>query len=129
MVRGGSKKRRPRRRPSFSIFNAFEGFAFLNLATTSFMGTNAISFFTGGDKSFGNVYDEGEKISLTSMLANPEEAFAGIMSNVKENSVQFLIQSVMLGVGFRLARRLTSKARSKINSYMIRPALGRGVSI
>ena len=63
------------------------------------------------------------------MLANPDEAFAGVMRNAQANGVQFLIQSVMLGIGFRLARRVTSGARSKISNYMIKPLLGKGVAV
>ena len=127
MARRAKAKRRWRR-PSFSIFNFMEGFAYLNLAMMSFAGTNAISFFTS-KSSFGNVYDEGEALNLTSILERPEESFAAIISNMKLNGVDFLVKSVFLGIGFKLARRLTTSARSKINSYMVRPALGRGVSI
>lgn len=120
------KPRTPRRSKRFSIFNALEGFAYLNLAMVNFAGNNPISFFTGKG-GFGDVYDTGESLTLTSLLENPSEALAGVMMNVKSNGVNFLIQSVMLGVGFRLARRLTSPARSKINNYLLKPILGKGV--
>ena len=123
------KAKGPRRRRNvFRLFNFVEAFAYASLMTKSFLGTNPVSFFTSS-VGFGGSADPQDEINLQAMLANPDEAFAGIMRNAQANGVQFLIQSGMLGIGFRLARRVTSGARSKISNYMVKPLLGKGVAV
>lgn len=123
------KAKAPRRRRNvFRLFNFVEAFAYASLMTKSFLGTNPVSFFTSS-VGFGSSADAQDEINLQAMLADPDAAFAGIMRNAQANGVQFLIQSVMLGIGFRLARRVTSGARSKISNYMVKPLLGKGVAV
>lgn len=128
MARRGRGKAPRRRRKVFSLWNAVESFAWLNLMTVNFLGNDPWGFFT--EKAGSGVYDVGQdQLTLKSFIENPDFAYAGLMKNFKANGVNFLIQSVMLGIGFRLARRVTATARRKITGGIIKPLLGPGVSV
>ena len=135
-----SRRRSPR---AVSLLNVAESYAYANVLTSGLMGTTPVGFVTGatdlGMKSIssynqltGNTMTDvaigGEAISLGDIVSAPDQAFGIVQSNFMNNYQAMAVQSIGIGIGFRLGKRLLRRPISNVNRHIFKP-LGAGFKI
>lgn len=139
------RKSSPRRRSrSVSLLNVAESYAYANVLTSGLMGTSPVGFITGdtdlkmGSRRIGSsvsgytmeayVDNPDGKISLGDIVSAPDAAFATVQDNFMNNYQSMAIQSIGIGLSFRLGKRLLRRPISNVNRNIFRP-LGAGFKI
>ena len=139
------KKSTRRRSPrSVSLLNVAESYAYANVLTSGLMGTTPVGFITSdtdvemGSRSTGSslagytmepyVDNPDGKISLGDIVSAPDAAFATVQDNFMNNYQAMAVQSIGIGLSFRLGKRLLRRPISNVNRVIFKP-LGAGFKI
>ncbi len=133
-----SRRRSPR---SVSLLNVAESYAYANILTSGLMGTSPVGFVTGATDlgykaapSLGIGRDAGMiqvgagAISLGDIVSSPDQAFGIVQSNFMNNYQQMAVQSIGVGIGFKLGKRLLRRPISNVNRNIFKP-LGAGFKL
>jgi len=142
MARRRTRRKTARRRRStgINLLNAAEMYLSSAVLTQNFAGTNPLSFLTGveygqtgmtgGVKGGRPVMGYGYMPSAASVTI-PELMGAGsatlgqgiqtLQDNFKANWVNAAIGTIGVKVGFKIAKKITSKQRSFINNKILKP--------
>jgi len=127
MARRGRKAPR-RRRKTFSITNAIFSLGFASILTQGFFKTNVLTFFLEGT-GIGRGMASGGGISLSELIARPEQLGSQALSNAQSNLGSMVMQSFGLAVGERVFRKLMAMPFRRINAGIVRPLLGSSVRL
>lgn len=136
------RKSSPRRRSrAVSLLNVAESYAYANVLTSGLMGTSPVGFITGASDlgyktpSVGAgmlapqaVMVGGDQISLGDIVSQPDAAFGVVQNNFMNNYQAMAVQSLGIGIGFRLGKRLLRRPISNVNRNIFKP-LGAGFKI
>jgi hypothetical protein len=137
------RRKAPRRRRSraVSLLNVAESYAYANILTTGLMGTTPVGFVTGStDLGYQSVTDRGlagvssmvavggGAISLGDIVSAPDQAFGIVQSNFMNNYQNMAVQSIGVGIGFKLGKRLLRRPISNVNRNIFKP-LGAGFKL
>jgi len=136
------RKSSPRRRSrSVSLLNVAESYAYANVLTSGLMGTSPVGFITGASDlgyktpSVGAgmlapqaVMVGGDQISLGDIVSSPDAALGVVQSNFMTNYQNMAVQSLAIGIGFRLGKRLLRRPISNVNRNIFKP-LGAGFKL
>jgi len=145
------KKKRSRRRASFSVLNALEAYVYASILTEGVAGTSPIGLITGekditqvktlttlkqttdsvggGNESYSMVTVAADGISLSDIMAEPTLALGAMATNFQNNLLPMALAGFTTSISFRVGKRLLRKPISNINRNIIRPALGAGVRL
>jgi len=130
------KRRAPKKFRGIRIIPAVEALAQATIWTQATMGVNPIAFLTGVTSGgFKPGADGGERITLPELLGAGPGGVGGTFGTYAENlpdaivknigGVEGLImtglKSAGLAIGFRVFGKLTRKARSGINTQILKP--------
>lgn len=143
MARRRSRRKTARRRRStgINLLNAAEMYLSSAVLTQNFAGTNPLSFLTGIEYGQTGITSGGVKggrpvmgygyMPMAASVTIPELMGAGtanlgdgietIKENFKANWVNAAIGTIGVKVGFKIAKRITSKQRSFINNKILKP--------
>jgi len=136
------KKSSPRRRSrAVSLLNVAESYAYANVLTSGLMGTTPVGFITGAsDLGYKTsnvgagmlapqaVMVGGDAISLGDIVSQPDAAFGVVQNNFMNNYQTMAVQSLGIGIGFRLGKRLLRRPISNVNRNIFKP-LGAGFKL
>ena len=134
-----SRRRSPR---VVSLLNVAESYAYANVLTSGLMGTTPVGFVTGAtDLGMKTVSDSiggynassmvavgGGSISLGDIVSQPDQAFGIVQSNFMNNYQNMAVQSLAVGIGFKLGSRLLRRPISNVNRNIFKP-LGAGFKL
>lgn len=135
MVRRRKRKTRRTRR-GFSLINAAESLAYANILTEGLFNANAAEFVLGsamvpggveGGMGIGVVGGYGGSAYGIAELIRDPNLFTNVAANATKNAWSMAIQATMVGVGFRLFKRLLRRPISNVNRNIFTPLLGKGV--
>jgi hypothetical protein len=70
----------------------------------------------------------GGAISLGDIVSAPDQAFGIVQSNFMNNYQQMAVQSIGVGIGFKLGKRLLRRPISNVNRNIFKP-LGAGFKL
>lgn len=138
------RKSSPRRRSrTTSLLNVAESYAYANVLTSGLMGTTPVGFITGAtdlgmqkvsayNQSIGN-YTTMElvgagSISLGDIVSAPDQAFGIVQQNFMSNYQAMAVQSLGIGISFRLGKRLLRRPIANVNRHIFKP-LGAGFKL
>tara|TARA_R110000787_G_scaffold70102_4_gene155845 strand:+ start:314 stop:745 length:432 start_codon:yes stop_codon:yes gene_type:complete len=138
------KASRRRRSTAVSLLNVAESYAYANILTGGLMGTTPVGFVTGAtdlgfqSQSLGAgqlgrgqttmVAVGGGQISLGDIVSQPDQAFGIVQSNFMNNYQSMAVQSIGVGIGFKLGKRLLRRPISNVNRNIFKP-LGAGFKL
>ena len=135
------RKSSPRRRSrTTSLLNVAESYAYANVLSQGLMGTSPVGFVTGAtdlgiktgysSAGVGMVTMEvgGGQISLGDIVSAPDQAFGIVQNNFMNNYQTMAVQSLGIGIGFRLGKRLLRRPISNVNRNIFKP-LGAGFKL
>ncbi len=141
------KKKRSRRRSSFSVLNALEAYVYATILTEGVAGTSPIGLLTGDTDlkmspgstvtdswhgtqqlTAGTWSGQGE-ISLGDILSEPNMALSTMSANFQNNLAPMAIAAFTTSITFRVGKRLLRRPISNINRNIIKPALGAGIRL
>jgi len=71
----------------------------------------------------------GDQVTLGDILKEPGYAFAVSSRRAMANAPAMAIQSIALGAGFRIMKRLLRVPLNNVNRNLVKPVLGAGVRI
>ena len=134
-----SRRRSPR---VVSLLNVAESYAYANVLTSGLMGTTPVGFVTGatdlgmkmvpdrvgGYDTSSMVMSGGDSISLGDIVSAPDAAFGIVQQNFMNNYQAMAIQSIGIGLSFRLGKRLLRRPLSNVNRNIFKP-LGAGFKL
>ena len=134
-----SRRRSPR---AVSLLNVAESYAYANVLTSGLMGTTPVGFVTGatdlgmkvvpdrvgGYDTSSMVMSGGDSISLGDIVSAPDAAFGIVQSNFMNNYQAMAVQSIGIGLSFRLGKRLLRRPISNVNRNIFKP-LGAGFKL
>lgn len=134
-----SRRRSPR---AVSLLNVAESYAYANILTSGLMGTTPVGFVTGAtDLGMKMVSDSiggyntssmvsvgGGAISLGDIVSAPDQAFGIVQNNFMNNYQAMAVQSIGVGIGFKLGKRLLRRPISNVNRNIFKP-LGAGFKL
>ncbi len=134
------KKKRSRRRKTFSILNALEAYVYATILTEGVAGTSPWGLITGatdlkstvttGGVGRGDMVISGQgEISLGDLMSQPQLALDQMATNFQNNLIPMSIAALTTSFTFRLGRRMLRRPISNINRNIIKPALGAGVRL
>jgi len=136
------RKSSPRRRSrDVSLLNVAESYAYANVLTSGLMGTTPVGFITGatdlgyktpsvgaGLAMASPVMIGGDSISLGDIVSAPDAAFGVVQNNFMNNYQSMAIQSIGIGLSFRLGKRLLRRPISNVNRNIFKK-LGAGFKL
>ena len=70
----------------------------------------------------------GGQISLGDIVSQPDQAFGIVQSNFMNNYQSMAVQSIGVGIGFKLGKRLLRRPISNVNRNIFKP-LGAGFKL
>ena len=134
-----SRRRSPR---AVSLLNVAESYAYANVLTSGLMGTTPVGFVTGatdlgmkmvpdrvgGYDTSSMVMSGGDSISLGDIVSAPDQAFGIVQNNFMNNYQAMAVQSIGIGLSFRLGKRLLRRPISNVNRNIFKP-LGAGFKL
>ena len=134
-----SRRRSPR---AVSLLNVAESYAYANVLTSGLMGTTPVGFVTGatdlgmkmvpdrvgGYDTSSMVMTGGDAISLGDIVSAPDQAFGIVQNNFMNNYQAMAVQSIGIGLSFRLGKRLLRRPISNVNRNIFKP-LGAGFKL
>jgi|TARA_R110002110_G_scaffold36126_4_gene120998 hypothetical protein len=141
------KRKRSRRRSSFSVINALEAYVYATILTEGVAGTSPIGLLTGatdltqvstmltkqqtsGDFGGGGMVTVGgDAISLGDIATEPALAFSTMANNFQANLIPMAFAAFGTSFTFRIGKRLLRRPISNINRNIIKPALGAGIRL
>ena len=127
---------------SVSLLNVAESYAYANVLTSGLMGTTPVGFVTGatdlgmkmvpdrvgGYDTSSMVMSGGDSISLGDIVSAPDAAFGIVQNNFMNNYQAMAVQSIGIGLSFRLGKRLLRRPISNVNRNIFKP-LGAGFKL
>ena len=144
------KTRTRRRSRSISILNLAQTYLYANVLTQGAMSGSPLSVITGeadapgswsasGGGNLNSIYDSALSgsytdsswavpISLRDLINTPSQSLAAIQGNVARNVIPMMVQSAMIGVSFKLGKRLLRKPLNATNRGL-KMALGAGIKL
>lgn len=141
MARRRTKARTTRRFTGVNLLNLAESVVYANIASEAMFNVSAVEFLRGstGGGSRGITLKElinsaqggtgGVALATASAGGFAQNAFGAVGKNLQENAVDAAIKMVGAGVGFKIAKRLTSKPRSQLNRLLKMGGLGSTVRV
>ena len=134
-----SRRRSPR---AVSLLNVAESYAYANVLTSGLMGTTPVGFVTGatdlgmkvipdrvgGYDTSSMVMTGEDAISLGDIVSAPDQAFGIVQNNFMNNYQAMAVQSIGIGLSFRLGKRLLRRPISNVNRNIFKP-LGAGFKL
>ena len=124
--------------------NVAESYAYANVLTSGLMGTTPVGFVTGatdlgmkttssynqlsGNMTYTDVAVGGGAISLGDIVSAPDQAFGIVQQNFMNNYQAMAVQSIGIGLSFRLGKRLLRRPLSNVNRNIFKP-LGAGFKL
>ena len=139
------KKKRSRRRRSFSVLNALEAYVYASILTEGVAGTSPVGFVTGdtdlmstsipiskpfaGEASSSIVVTGQGEISLGDIISEPSLALSTMAANFNTNLAAMAIASFTTSMTFRIGKRLLRRPIANINRNIMKPALGAGIKL
>jgi len=143
------KAKRTRRRKTFSLLNAAESFGYATILSQGIFRTNPVNFVlgetdlspstswtyegvAGSQGLYSGQFGAGigaDAITLGDILKEPGYAFAVSGQRAMMNAPMMAIQSIALGAGFRIMKRLLRQPLNNVNRNIVKPVLGAGVRI
>jgi len=146
----GRKKKRSRRRASFSILNALESLTYASIISRGTTGGGIFEFFTGkadigitSGSSPGGVWDSwaagmgssqmtlagADQISLNDLMTQPSLSLGVMTNNFANNIVPMAAGAFVTSMTFRIGKRLLRAPINNVNRNLIKPALGAGIKL
>ena len=139
------RKAKRRRSRSISILNLAETYLYASVLTQGAMSGSPYSVITGENDvpssatNTGSIYNQAMQggygsdswaspISLRDLVQSPNASLAAIQGNVARNVIPMVIQSAMIGVSFKLGKRLLRKPLNATNRGL-KMALGAGIRL
>ena len=139
--RRNSRKPRRRRSTGLNLLNAAEMYVTTSIMTEQFAGVNPLAFLTGQEyghtgstttavgrptATYGYRYNpSGQSVTLPEILgvgnANFGDGLNTIKDNFKANWVSASTALIATKIGFKIAKKITSKQRSFINNKILQP--------
>ena len=139
------KRKRSRRRNTFSVINALEAYVYATILTEGVAGTSPIGLLTGATdigqtltKTYGGLGEQmgtsmtttgADQISLGDIASEPALAFSTMATNFQANLVPMAFAAFGTSFTFRIGKRLLRRPISNINRNIVKPALGAGIRL
>jgi len=139
------KRKRSRRRNTFSVINALEAYVYATILTEGVAGTSPIGLLTGatdiGSTTLKTSTGLGSEIGLTTVVTGadaislgdiatePALAFSTMASNFQANLVPMAFAAFGTSFTFRIGKRLLRRPIANINRNIMKPALGAGIKL
>ena len=139
------KRKRSRRRNTFSVINALEAYVYATILTEGVAGTSPIGLLTGatdigstmtktytglGEQTGTSMVITGaDAISLGDIATEPALAFSSMASNFQANLIPMAFAAFGTSFTFRIGKRLLRRPISNINRNIMKPALGAGIKL
>ena len=139
------KRKRSRRRNTFSVINALEAYVYATILTEGVAGTSPIGLLTGATdigqtltKTYGGLGEQmgtsmtttgAGEISLGDIASEPALAFSTMATNFQANLVPMAFAAFGTSFTFRIGKRLLRRPISNINRNIMKPALGAGIKL
>ena len=139
------KRKRSRRRNTFSVINALEAYVYATILTEGVAGTSPIGLLTGATdigqtmtKTYGGLGEQmgtsmtttgADQISLGDIATEPALAFSTMATNFQANLVPMAFAAFGTSFTFRIGKRLLRRPISNINRNIMKPALGAGIKL
>lgn len=133
------KRKRTRRRKTFSIMNGLEALAYASILSEGITGGSLSQLLTGttdlGMKSIGDLglgtrtmeLTGAGQISLGDIMSEPSLAIQTMGQNFQANLLPMAFAAFSTSVGFSVGRKLLRKPLSSVTRNIIHPVLGKGV--
>ncbi len=137
------KKKRSRRRKTFSILNGLEALAYASILSEGATGGSLAAFITGagdlgtktvtatdswhGTQTLSTMTVGAGQISLADIVQEPSLALQTMSNNFQANLFPMAFAAFSTSVGFSVGRKLLRKPLSNITRNIIHPVLGKGV--
>jgi|TARA_R110001583_G_scaffold78465_1_gene212661 hypothetical protein len=139
------KRKRSRRRNTFSVINALEAYVYATILTEGVAGTSPIGLLTGATdigqtltKTYGGLGEQmgtsmtttgADQISLGDIATEPALAFSTMATNFQANLVPMAFAAFGTSFTFRIGKRLLRRPIANINRNIMKPALGAGIKL
>jgi len=141
------RKKRSRRRKSFSVLNALEAYVYATILTEGVAGNSPVGLITGATNigqvktlskmqqvagegaSYDMVTVGAEAISLGDILSEPSLALGTMANNFQTNLAPMAIAAFGTSITFRIGKRLLRRPIANINRNIMVPALGAGIRL
>ena len=141
------RRKRSRRRNTFSVINALEAYVYATILTEGVAGTSPIGLLTGATDltqvssmltkqqssgEFGGggmITVGGDAISLGDIATEPSLAFSTMANNFQANLVPMAFAAFGTSFTFRIGKRLLRRPIANINRNIMKPALGAGIKL
>ena len=131
------KRKRSRRRSSFSVINALEAYVYATILTEGTAGTSPFGMLTGkADIAEGmvkNPFTGMEMatgvISLADIATEPGVALGTMAMNFQKNLLPMSLAAFTTSITFRIGKRVLRRPIANINRNIMKPALGAGIKL
>jgi len=139
------RKAKRRRSRTISVLNLAETYLYASVLTQGAMSGSPYAVITGENDvpssatNTSSIYNQAmsggygadswaSPISLRDLVQSPNASLAAIQGNVARNVIPMVIQSAMIGVSFKLGKRLLRKPLNATNRGL-KMALGAGIRL
>ena len=139
------RKAKRRRSRTISVLNLAETYLYASVLTQGAMSGSPYAVITGeidvpsSATNTSSIYGQAlaggygadswaSPISLRDLVQSPNASLAAIQGNVARNVIPMVIQSAMIGVSFKLGKRLLRKPLNATNRGL-KMALGAGIRL
>ena len=137
------KRKRSRRRSSFSVINALEAYVYATILTEGTAGTSPVGMltgkadiaegmvknpFTGMEMATGEFTGTGV-ISLADIATAPGVALGTMAMNFQKNLLPMSLAAFPTSITFRIGKRVLRRPLANINRNIMKPALGAGIKL
>jgi hypothetical protein len=124
-----------------NLLNLAESVVYANIASEAMFNVNAYQFLRGTSahgsrgitlKELINSAQGGSGgVALATAQAGgfAQNAFGAVGKNLQDNAVEAAFKMVGAGIGFKIAKRLTSKPRTQLNKLLKMGGLGSSVRV
>jgi hypothetical protein len=141
MARRRTKTRTRRRFTGVNLLNLAESVVYANIASEAMFNVSAMEFLKGSSahgsrgitlKELINSAQGGTGgVALATAQAGgfAQNAFGAVGKNLQDNAVDAAMKMVTAGIGFKIAKRLTSKPRAQVNRLLKMGGLGSTVRV
>lgn len=133
------KKKRSRRRKTFSILNGLEALAYASILSEGITGGSLAALLWGdtnltqrqsgaiGGRDTSMIISGQGQISLGDIVSEPSLAIQTMGDNFQANLLPMALAAFTTSVGFSVGRKLLRKPLSSVTRNIIHPVLGKSV--